>query len=64
MFTALDTRYDYGEDRWIGIGLLRRRVVVVVFTEPEDDTIRVISLRKAVKRERVRYEQALKNRLG
>ena len=38
--------------------------VVVVFTEPGSDTIRIISLRKAVKRERVRYEKALKDRLG
>jgi uncharacterized protein len=64
MLTALDTRQDFGEDRWIGIGSLRGRVVVVVFTEPSSDTIRIISLRKAVKRERVRYEKALKDRLG
>ncbi|MBS3966388.1 MAG: hypothetical protein KGZ60_03945 [Truepera sp.] len=38
--------------------------MVVVFTEPGSDTIRIISLRKAVKRERVRYEKALTDRLG
>ena len=40
--TALDEREDYGEDRWIGIGLLRGRVVVIVFTERGEDTIRII----------------------
>ena len=64
MLIALDARHDYGEDRWIGIGSLRGRVVVVVFTEPSSDTIRIISLRKAVKHERIRYEQALKDGLG
>jgi uncharacterized protein len=64
MLTALDTREDYGEDRWIGIGLLQARIVVIVFTEHESDTIRVISLRKAVKHERLQYEQILKDQLG
>jgi uncharacterized protein len=64
MLTALDTREDYGEDRWIGIGSLRGRVVVIVFTELEADTIRIISLRRAVKHERLRYEQTLKDQLG
>jgi uncharacterized protein len=60
----LDQRNDYGEDRWIGTGLLDQRVVVVIFTEPDQKTIRVISLRKALAHERRRYEQYLKNRLG
>ncbi|MGQ9554324.1 MAG: BrnT family toxin [Anaerolineae bacterium] len=64
MLIGLDDREEYGEDRWIGIGLLRGRVVVVVFTERGEDTIRIISLRKALKHERIRYEQAIANRLG
>lgn len=64
MLIALDEREDYGEDRWIGIGLLDGRVIVVVYTEPDDETIRIISLRKALSHERKRYEQYLKNRLG
>ncbi len=28
-----DTRNDYGETRWIGIGTIRGRTAVVVFTE-------------------------------
>ena len=64
MLTALDTRYDYGEDRWLGIGLLQGRVIVVVFTQPDLQTIRIISLRKAVSHERRRFAEALEDRLG
>jgi uncharacterized DUF497 family protein len=63
MVVDLDERRDYGEDRWIGTGLLDERVVVIVFTEPNKETTRIISLRKALSYERRRYEQYLKNRL-
>ncbi|MBD2410917.1 hypothetical protein FACHB389_00440 [Nostoc calcicola FACHB-389] len=61
---SLDERQDYGEDRWIGLGILDGRVVVIVFTEPDEQTIRIISLRKALPYERKRYEQFLKDELG
>ena len=61
MLVELDEREDYGEDRFIGIGFLRSIVAVVVFTERRQDTIRIISARKANKSERKRYKQALKH---
>jgi len=61
MFVALDTRKDYGEDRLIGIGLLKSRYVVVVFIEKHDDVIRIISARKAEKHERDTYEKEITN---
>ena len=61
MVIDLDERTDYGEDRWIGIGLLDGRVVVVIYTEPNESTTRIISLRKALSYERKYYEQYLKN---
>ncbi len=61
---SLNERQNYGEDRWIGIGMLDRRVVVIVFTEPDEQTIRIISLRKALPYERKRYEQFLQDELG
>lgn len=61
---SLDERQDYGEDRWIGLGLLDGRVVVVVYTRPDEETIRIISLRKALPYKRKRYEQYLKDELG
>lgn len=63
MLTALDDRKDYGEDRWIGIGMLRARVVVIVFVE-RPDVIRIISLRKALTHERTKYKENLQDRLG
>jgi len=64
-FVSLDTCEAYGEDRWKGIGMLEGVVVVVVvFAERGEDTIRIISLRKASSRERRAYEEEIKNRLG
>lgn len=64
MLVRSDDREDYGEDRWVGIGLLNLRVVVIVFTEPRPDTIRVISFRKATSNERKQFEQAYRNEFG
>ena len=55
---------DDGEDRWIGIGLFELRVVVLVFTEVDEETIRIISFRKAIKDERKRFEYYYKNEFG
>lgn len=64
MRAALDLREDYGEDRWNGIGFLGNRIVVVIFTYRNEDTIRIISLRKALKHERKKFKDAIENRLG
>lgn len=61
---ALDDRFDYGEDRWVGLGLLEGRVVKVVFTETNEETRRIISVRKALPHERKQYEQFLQDELG
>ncbi len=59
-----DTRQDYGEERWQGVGLVRGRALVVVFAICGEETFRIISLRKATRMERVSYEKEIKNRLG
>lgn len=60
-----DERNEYGEDRFIGIGLLdETRTVVVVYIEPNKDVVRVISFRKALTHERKRYEQAFRDEFG
>ncbi len=64
MLVNIDNRGDYGEERWVGIGMIDARVVTIAFAEPEEDVIRVISLRKAITKERKRYEKAYKNELG
>ena len=64
MLVALDNRQDYGEDRWIGIGMLNTRVVIVIFSERGADTIRIISMMKTLTHERIKYEQLLRDQLG
>ena len=57
LLVTLDDRFDYGEERWIAIGRVQSRTVVVVYTEPNEQTIRIISLRKALSHERTAYEE-------
>jgi len=64
MVIDLDDQYDYGEERWLGMGMLRNSVVVVVFTERNQDTIRIISARQANKYERQQYQRAISDGLG
>jgi uncharacterized DUF497 family protein len=63
MLTEIDASEVF-ERRLAGIGFLRQHIVVVIFIEGEDDTIRIISLRKALKHERKRFEEFLRNGLG
>ena len=58
--TFPDDRFDYGEDRFITLGMLAGRVVVVAHTE-RGERVRVISLRKATKHEQEIYFHELTN---
>jgi len=49
-FTIPDTRFDYGEERFVTIGLLGSDVVVLIHTE-SDHEIRIISMRKGTTNE-------------
>ncbi len=55
-----DERFDYGEPRFIAIGILKNLVVVVASTE-RDENIRIISARKATKNEQIYYFQEIAN---
>ena len=57
-FTFPDTRAEYGELRWITIGLLRSRMVVIGWTQRGENR-RVFSMRKANEREQAKYRQRL-----
>lgn len=57
-FDIEDARRDYGEVRIITVGMLRGRMVVVVWT-PRGDARHVISMRKANDREIARYREQL-----
>ena len=54
---AVDERREYGETRYIAIGMLGVRLHVLCFAETADG-IRVISFRKANAREVKRYAKA------
>jgi uncharacterized protein len=49
-----DDRFDYGEERFITVGFLDERMVVVIWT-PRDDGRHIISMQKANEREQRRY---------
>ena len=53
-FTFEDNRENYGEQRWVTLGLLGVKVVVIVHTETEDE-IRIISMREANKNEQLLF---------
>ena len=55
-----DERLDYGETRFIIIGILRNQVIVVAYTE-RSDNIRIISARKETKNETIYYFQRISN---
>ena len=50
LVTVEDTRDDYGESRYVALGLLVDVVVSLTYTE-RGDRIRIISIRKALKHE-------------
>jgi len=55
-----DHRWDYGEERYRLLGKIDGRVFVLVYT-PRDDVIRIISARKANRREVQEYEKTSGN---
>ncbi len=57
-FTGQDSRQDYAEDRFITVGLLDARLVVLVWT-PRGEARRIISMRKANDREKALYDRYL-----
>ena len=57
-FIAEDLRHPYGEVRFISIGLLQGRMVVLVWT-PRGEVRRIISMRKANEREQALYAHRL-----
>lgn len=61
MVTFLDQKKEYGEDRWVGIGWFSDTLAVVVFTEPDGETVRIISARKANRHEQDIYREEIRN---
>lgn len=55
--TRTDNRHSYGEERYQLMGKIDQRVFVVIYTHRQD-TIRIISARKANQREVRHYEDS------
>lgn len=53
-----DTRTDYKEKRFIAVGTIEQRVVVMVFSKRKNK-IRIISMRKANEREKGKFKNRL-----
>jgi len=58
--TVLDDRFDYGEDRYITVGVVNGIVLTVAHTET-DDLIRIISARKATSDEEEGYFKQIRD---
>ncbi|HTT99784.1 MAG TPA: BrnT family toxin [Rhizomicrobium sp.] len=58
---TLDDRFDYGEEREIALGLYGMDVHVVIYT-PRGPRKRLISFRKATRREAEKYYEEEKDR--
>jgi len=58
--TILDDRFDYGERRFVTVGLLKGRAVVIGHTETHE-VIRIISVRKATRNEKIKYFEEIED---
>ena len=56
--TFEDHRFDYGEKRFVTLGLLAGRLVVIAHS-PRNEGMRLISMRKGNQREQKTYQERL-----
>lgn len=58
--SVVDNRFSYFEERWITAGMAGDRGIVVAahlyFDDEDEEVIRIISARRATRREREQYE--------
>ena len=60
VLTWLDRRRDYGEDRYLSIGLVEEAALIVVSHTRRDGRIRLVSARPASRKERRIYHERLR----
>jgi uncharacterized DUF497 family protein len=56
LLEIFDSEHSNHEDRFIAVGRIELGVIVVVFTEPGEDVVRILSARKATKAEQELFE--------
>ena len=57
-----DEAHSTDEERFIAIGPIRRGLVLVVWTEVDEDTVRIISARWATKQEKELYYEYMEDK--
>jgi len=57
-----DDRHSELEDRFVAIGQIPRGVITVVWTERDDNVVRIISARPATKREAAAFQRSKEQR--
>jgi uncharacterized protein len=57
---VFDDEHSVTEDRFIAIGPIRRGLILIVWTERDEETIRIVSARWATQREQALYRSHLK----
>ncbi len=60
LLCRIDDRINYDEERWVAIGCIHHLTGVVVYTERVGDIVRIISARKAPKKETQYYEENIR----
>lgn len=59
-----DEEHSIDEDRFIALGPIRLGFIVVVFTEREENVIRILSARMATRKEQDRFDAYWRGRYG
>ena len=59
-----DEAHSDAEDRFIAVGKSKRGVLVVVYAEPENEVLRIVSARMATRNERLLFERYERERHG
>jgi uncharacterized DUF497 family protein len=54
-----DDEHSAAEDRFIAIGPIRRGIILIIWTERDEETVRIISARWATKGEEALYRSHL-----
>ncbi|CAN5527227.1 MAG: BrnT family toxin [Acidobacteriota bacterium] len=60
MLTKVDDRFDYGEIRHLSLGILFGAVVAISYVD-NDDSVRIISARRAEKHEQENYFREIRD---
>ncbi len=60
---VFDAVHSEDEDRFIAVGSTRRGILVVVWTDRDDDVVRIVSARMATKREAEWFRETMGGQL-